>query len=78
MAKHCGLEADEFVYFLGNAHIYDDHNEALEIQCTRVPKPFPKLNIKKQRTNINDYSISDIEWIEGYEHHEGIKMKMVA
>ena len=78
MAKHCGLEADEFVYFLGNAHIYDDHKEALEIQCTRVPKPFPKLNIKKQRTDINDYSISDIEWIEGYEHHEGIKMKMVA
>jgi len=77
-AKHCGLEADEFVYFLGNAHIYDDHKEALEVQCTRVPKPFPKLNIKKQRTNINDYSISDIEWIEGYEHHEGIKMKMVA
>ena len=29
IAKHCGLEAKEFVYFLGNAHIYDDHMDVL-------------------------------------------------
>ena len=25
LAKHCGLIAKEFVYYLGNSHIYDDH-----------------------------------------------------
>ena len=78
IAKHCELEAEEFVYFLGNAHIYDDHTESLTRQCTRMPKPFPKLRITKKYTDINDYSISDIEWTQGYEHHEGIKMKFIA
>ena len=30
LAKHCGLVAHEFVYFLGNCHIYDDHIEAMQ------------------------------------------------
>ena len=31
IAKHCDLDPNEFVYFLGNAHIYDDHIESLKI-----------------------------------------------
>jgi thymidylate synthase len=30
LAHHCGLEANEFVYYLGNAHIYDDHIAPLQ------------------------------------------------
>lgn len=32
IAHHCNLKAYEFVCFLGNAHIYDDHIETLKIQ----------------------------------------------
>ena len=77
LAKHCGLEAYEFIYFMGNAHIYDDHMEGAHLQVTREPYPFPTVSIKQVRDNINDYEVSDFE-VSNYESHPQIKMKMVA
>lgn len=78
LAIHCDLVADTFVYFLGNAHIYEDHISSLETQLTNEPKPFPKIIIKNKHENINDYSIADLHWVTPYEHHKPIKMIMVA
>jgi thymidylate synthase len=78
LAKHCGLVAEDFVYCLGNAHIYNDHIEALQEQLKREPYEFPKIAINKTRENIEDYTIDDIEWITPYNHHPTIKMKMIA
>lgn len=78
IAKHCGLIADEFVYFLGNAHIYEDHIEPLKTQITQTPYAFPKIVIKNTYDEIERYTLDDIEWIEEYKHHETIKMKMIA
>jgi len=75
LAKHCGLEAHEFVYFLGNAHIYDDHYEAMKEQVTREPFPFPKLQISACRDNINDYCVDDFV-VTDYKCHKPIKMDM--
>ena len=75
IAKHCGLEAKEFVYFLGNAHIYDDHLEPLKEQMMRSPFPFPKLQILQTRLNINDYIVDDFKLVD-YEYHKKIKMEM--
>jgi len=75
IAKHCDLEATEFVYYLGNTHIYDDHIESLKEQIEREPKKFPKVKINNKRDNINDYCLEDFE-IENYECHLPIKMKM--
>lgn len=75
IAKHCDLEAKEFVYYLGNTHIYDDHVESLKEQIEREPKEFPKVKINIKRNNINDYCLEDFE-IENYECHLPIKMKM--
>ncbi len=49
VAKHCDLEPLEFIYYLGNTHIYEEHKEALETQIQRVPFPFPSLHIKEKR-----------------------------
>jgi len=78
LAKHCGLDAEEFIYTLGNSHIYEDHIDALKEQCNREPFPFPKIHITSYKQNMEEYSIDDIEWIEQYVHHPSIKMKMVA
>ncbi len=75
LATHCGLEADEFIYHLGNCHIYDDHIEALSEQVKRTPYVFPKLTISSKKTNINDYEVSDFI-IEDYKFHSAIKMEM--
>jgi len=77
LAKHCGLEAFEFVYFKGNCHIYEDHIEGAKIQSSRVPYPFPTVTIKQIRENINDYQVEDFE-IHNYQHHPQIKFQMIA
>ena len=78
LAKHCGLEAKDFVYFLGNAHIYEEHIEPLQEQLTRIPYEFPKIQIKEQKENIEDYDLKSIEFITEYKYHDIIKMKMKA
>ena len=78
LAKHCGLEADEFVHFLGNCHIYEDHVMPLKIQIERNPFHFPTIEICNKHANIDDYNISDIKWINPYLSHSSLKMKMQA
>jgi thymidylate synthase len=77
LAKHCDLEPFEFIYYLGNCHIYDSHLNAIQEQVTKTPHAFPTLNINVKRENINDYILDDFE-VRNYKHHEVIKMKMVA
>lgn len=77
LAKHCGLEPYEFVYFAGNCHIYEEHLEAIKEQIERIPYAFPIVEIGSKRENINDYMVSDFTVI-GYKCHDAIKMNMVA
>jgi len=75
LAIHCGLEAHEFIYNLGNCHIYDDHLEVLSEQIKRKPYDFPKLIISNKKDNIEDYSIDDFTLVD-YKFNIPIKMKM--
>lgn len=75
IAKHCELQPHEFIYFMGNTHIYTDHIDGLTKQIQREPYEFPKLIIKRKCENINDYKLEDFE-INNYKYHETIKMKM--
>jgi len=75
IAHHCGLKAKEFIYYLGNTHIYDDHIEGLKIQKNRIPYNFPKLCISNKYTNIEDYKVDDFK-INNYEYHENINLLM--
>jgi thymidylate synthase len=77
LAKHCGLEPFEFVYFKGNCHIYEHHMEGAKTQLQRKPFPFPTVIIKQIRENINDYQVEDFE-VHDYQHHQPIKFQMVA
>jgi thymidylate synthase len=77
IAKHCGLEAYEFVYFMGNCHLYENAIDAAKLQITREPYPFPTISINQVRENINDYQVEDFE-IHNYQSHEAIKVKMIA
>jgi thymidylate synthase len=77
LAKHCGLEAYEFVYFKGNCHIYEEHIEGMKTQIERKPFPFPTVSIGQVRENINDYQVDDFVVTE-YQHHDPIKFQMVA
>jgi thymidylate synthase len=73
IAHHCDMEAHEFIYNLGNAHIYDDHLDALKTQLVRSTYDFPTLTITKKHNNIDDYNVDDFN-IKGYQSHDTIKM----
>jgi thymidylate synthase len=77
LAKHCGLEAYEFVHFMGNCHLYENAIDSAILQLTKTPYPFPILNIKEVKENINDYQVEDFV-VTGYQSHEAIKVQMVA
>ena len=53
VAKHCDLEPYEFIYYLGNTHIYTDHKDALQKQILRDPFEFPTMTIREKRDNIS-------------------------
>ena len=75
LAHHCGLEAYEFIYHLGNAHIYDDHVEALKEQLKREPYDFPQIAIRALHEDIGKYELGEFE-VQGYQCHDAIQMTM--
>jgi thymidylate synthase len=77
LAHHCGLKAKEFIHFIGNAHIYNDHIEPLKTQLNRTPYAFPSLKITNKYDNINDYKLEDFV-VENYQSYEKITMQMSA
>jgi len=77
LAKVCGLEAYEFIHFMGNCHLYENAIDAAKLQITREPFEFPTLSIKHVRENINDYQVEDF-LLHNYISHEAIKVAMVA
>ena len=75
LAAHCNLKAKEFVYYLGNSHIYDDHINVLTQQATRIPYTFPTIIIKTIYSTIEEYTLEDFE-ILNYQYHPKVKMEM--
>lgn len=77
IANHCNLEAKEFIHFIGNAHIYENHLKKLKKQAKLQPYDFPTINIKNKHKNINNYSLGDIELLD-YKYHPKINLDMIA
>jgi thymidylate synthase len=77
IARHCGLEAYEFVYFMGNCHLYEQHIEPIQTQLQKEPYPFPTVLVKETRENISNYVLEDFEVIN-YQHHPAIKFEMIV
>lgn len=75
IAHHCNLKAKEFIYHIGNAHVYDDHYDALLEQVEKEPYEFAKININHRYESINEYELKDIDILH-YKSHEPIVLKM--
>lgn len=72
MAQQCDLDVGEFIWTGGDVHIYDNHQEQVELQLTREPYPLPQLVIKRKPNSIFDYKFEDFE-IVNYQSHKAIK-----
>lgn len=76
VAKVCGLVPYEFVHTIGDAHIYLNHLEQVNLQLSRAPRPLPKL-ILADKSNIEDFKFDDIS-LENYNPHPSIKGKVAV
>uniref|UniRef100_A0A7S3LMZ6 Bifunctional dihydrofolate reductase-thymidylate synthase n=2 Tax=Aplanochytrium stocchinoi TaxID=215587 RepID=A0A7S3LMZ6_9STRA len=77
LAQCTGLKPGEFVHVIGDCHVYSNHVEPLKEQLTREPRPFPKLKINTDCTDIDGFKYEDFE-IVGYKPHKTIKMQMAV
>lgn len=72
MAQVCGLQPGDFVHTFGDAHIYSNHFEQVELQLSREPRAYPTMHINPEVKNIFDFQYSDFT-LENYDPHPAIK-----
>jgi len=77
IAQVCGLESGDFVHTFGDAHIYSNHFEQVELQLSRETRPYPTMKINPNVQSIFDFDYSDFT-LEGYDPHPAIKGKVAV
>jgi thymidylate synthase len=72
MAQVTGLQADEFVLTLGDAHLYLNHLDQAREQLSRAPRPLPRMKLNPEVKDLFAFRYEDFT-LEGYEPHPAIK-----
>jgi thymidylate synthase len=72
VAQVCGLEAGEFVHTLGDAHLYSNHLEQVDLQLSRDTMALPKMHINPAVDDIFNFKFEDFELLD-YQSHPHIK-----
>ncbi|MBQ0068723.1 MAG: thymidylate synthase [Bacteroidales bacterium] len=72
VAQVTGLKPGEFVHTFGDAHIYTNHFEQVQLQLTREPRKLPVMKLNPEVKDLLDFTYEDFT-LEGYDPHPAIK-----
>ena len=72
MAQVCDLKPGEFIHTFGDAHIYSNHYEQLQLQLSRDPRPLPKMILNPEIKDIFSFQYEDFTLVD-YNPHPHIK-----
>ena len=77
IAQVTGLKPGVFVHTLGDAHIYLNHIDQINLQLSREPRELPTMKINPNVKSIFDFKYEDFE-LEGYNPYGRIKGKVAV
>lgn len=71
MAQVLGLKPGDFVHTFGDAHLYANHMDQVELQLQRSPMALPTMRINPDIDDLFAFSFDDFE-LQDYQHHPHI------
>lgn len=72
IAQVCDLEPGDFIHTFGDAHLYLNHLEQVDLQLSREPYPLPTMSLNPDIRSVFDYTYDDIT-LNDYQSHPAIK-----
>jgi thymidylate synthase len=72
VAQVCDLQPGEFIHTFGDAHIYSNHIDQVNLQLSRDFRPLPQMKLNPEIKNIFEFSYQDFELLN-YNPHPAIK-----
>ncbi|MEJ2406766.1 MAG: thymidylate synthase [Candidatus Thiodiazotropha sp.] len=72
LAQVSGLKPGEFVHTFGDAHLYSNHLQQVDLQLSRQPRTLPEMHINPDVKSIFEFTFEDFELV-GYDPHPHIK-----
>jgi thymidylate synthase len=77
MAQVSNLKVGDFIHTIGDAHIYLNHLDQVNLQLTRTPYPLPTLKLNPEIKDIFSFTFDDIV-LENYVSHPKIVGKVAV
>jgi thymidylate synthase len=71
VAQVAGFAPGEFIHTFGDAHLYNNHLEQVEIQLARTPRPLPTMRLNPAVRSLFDFQFEDFR-LEGYDPYPHI------
>lgn len=77
MAQVCDYDYGDFIHTFGDAHIYSNHYEQVQLQLSRDLRPLPTMKINPEVKDIFDFKFEDFT-LENYNPHPHIKAQVAV
>lgn len=77
IAQVCDMIPGEFIHTFGDAHIYTNHFEQLQIQLSREPRALPKMNLNPEIKDIFAFTYDDFS-LTDYNPHPPLRGKVAV
>jgi thymidylate synthase len=72
VAQVTGYEPGDFIHTFGDAHLYLNHLEQVDLQLERTPFPLPEMKLNPDVKSLFEFSFSDFELVD-YQSHAHIR-----